>query len=101
LALSFIDGFPSSWLLASAWQAAAAASVDLNDNAGVIRYGRRAIELCPENPLLLIALARAEVLQGERGRAKSDARDALLWLSVVAGPLGIPAEEWEATLGAA
>jgi hypothetical protein len=45
LALSFIDGFPSSWLLASAWQAAAAASVDLHDNAGVIRFGRRAIEL--------------------------------------------------------
>ena len=97
LALEFVSRFPASWLLASAWQAAATACVDLNDHAGVIEYGRRSLALRPENPLLLIAVARAEVLQGDRGRAKRDARDALLWLSVLAGPSAIPAEKWQAT----
>jgi len=97
LALEFTARFPSSWLLASAWQAAAAASVDLNDNSGVIEYARRSIALLPENPLLLIALARAEALEGDRVRAQSDARDALLWLSVLAGPAGVPPQKWDAT----
>ena len=97
LAVAFAAGFPSSWLLATAWQTAAAACVELNDNPCVIDYGRRSVELRPENPLLLIAIARAELLRGEGARARSDARDTLLWLSVLAGPSGVPAAEWERT----
>lgn len=97
LALAFVARFPASWLLSSAWQAAAAACVELNDNACVIEYGHLSLALTPENPLLLIAVARAETLQGQLGRASQDARDALLWLSVLAGPAGVPPREWETT----
>jgi predicted CXXCH cytochrome family protein len=99
LALEFATRFPTSWLLATAWQMAAAACVDLEDSACVVKYARRSIELRPENPLLLIALARAELISGEAARAKSDARDALLWLSVLAGPSGVRPAEWDKTRG--
>ena len=82
LAIDFVARFPSSWLLARAWQLAAAASVDLNDNAAVIEYGRSSIQLLPENPLLLIAIARAEALQSESPseiRRSGCARVSLSW----------------------
>lgn len=97
LALDFTARFPSSWLLASAWQAAAAASVDLSDNAGTVEFGTKSIELLPENPLLLTAIARAELLLGKRDKAKLHARDALVWLSVMARPEAAPPAEWETT----
>src|SRR5947209_3477591 len=77
---AFLSSFPSSWLLASVYQIAAAASFEAKDYGRTLIYGRRSLQIMPENAPLLLTLATIEKARGARQQARADARDALLWL---------------------
>ncbi len=97
LAMAFITRYSRSWLLASVYQLAAAASLEIEDYPDALTQGRRSLRLLPENPALLIALANVEAGTHHAEQARRDAGDALLWLSVLAPPAGMKAAEWNAT----
>ena len=91
---SFLAKYPQSWLLSSAYELGSLASLEVNDFPGALNAGRASLRLLPENAPLLVALARIEIAMGRRSDAGRDARDALLWLSVLAGPGTIKEAEW-------
>lgn len=94
LAEEFLAKHPQSWLLAGVYQAAAAASLELNDNARAISEARLSLRLLPENAPLAAVLAQVEFAMGHRIQAAQDARDALLWLNLFAPPSGIKDDAW-------
>lgn len=89
LAEDFLAKYPQSWLLAGAYQAAASASLELNDRLRAVDEGRLSLRLLPENAPLLVVMARVEMTLGQRAAAARDARDVLLWLSLFASPNGM------------
>jgi len=97
LAEAFLAGHPASWLLAGVYQAAATASLELNDPARALVEGRASLRLLPENASLLAVMAQVEIARGERMQAVRDARDALLWLNLFAPPAGVKDSAWKKT----
>lgn len=97
LADDFVSRHPQSWLLAAAYQVAAAASIELQDYDRVLADGRRSLRLLPENAALLVALAQIEAAQGQWPQATRDAEDALLWLSVFRAPAAVKPAKWTQT----
>ena len=95
LAEGFLVKYPASWLLAGVYQAAASASLELNDGARALEQGRSSLRLLPENPSLLVVVAQVEIALGQRAPAARDARDALLWLSLFAAPAGTKDADWK------
>jgi len=93
-ALAFLAAYPDSWMLAVVYEVASKASIDLNDLAGAIRYGKESLRFFPENPLLLVPLANVQAQQGLLDDAVISARDALDYLDRFAGPSSIPAPQW-------
>lgn len=94
MAERFLAKYPASWLLASVYQSAASASLELNDHARALQEGRTSLKLMPENSPLLVALAQVEIASGRRVEAARDARDALLWLKIFGPPGGIKESTW-------
>ena len=94
LADDFLKKYPQSWLLAGAYQAAASASLELNDRLRAVEEGRLSLRLLPENAPLLVVMAQVEMSLGQPAAAARDARDALLWLHLFAVPGGINDADW-------
>src|SRR5258708_31564372 len=57
LAQGFLQRFPQSAFLATAYEIAARSSFDLGEREAGLKYARLALRLYPENPLLLVAVA--------------------------------------------
>ncbi len=94
LADSFLSQYPRSWLTAAAYEAAAASSLELKDYTRVLADARMSLRLAPENAPLLLTVANIELARGKLAQARGDAEDALLWLSLFAGPPGNKASNW-------
>lgn len=94
LADGFLASYPASWLLASVYQSAASASLELNDHSRALKEGRTSLRLMPENAPLLVILAQVEMAMGRRAEAARDARDALLWLMTFGPPGGVKESAW-------
>ena len=94
LARLFLNRFPNSAFLAPVAERAARASFDLSDLQSGLEDARFSLDLLPENPLLLVAVADVEARLQENDAAIGSARDALEDLDRFAGPATIPAREW-------
>jgi predicted CXXCH cytochrome family protein len=97
-AQAFLTEYPDSWLLAEVYELAAKASIDLGDLANAIAYAKESLRLLPENPLLLVPLADAQLRQGRPSDAEASARDALDYLDRFARPSSIRESEWPEVL---
>ena len=97
LAGEFINRYSRSWLLATVYQFAAAASLDVGDYGDALTEGRRSLRIIPENPALLVAMANIEAGLHQTKQARQDASDTLLWLRVFAGPSTEKPADWEST----
>ncbi len=95
LADNFLERYPASWLLATVYQIAAGASLELNDRARALEQGRASLRLLPENAPLLVVLAQISIAMGRPADAARHARDALLWLSVFAPRASVKEAEWK------
>jgi predicted CXXCH cytochrome family protein len=96
LAESFIATHPQSWVLAQAYEIAAKACIDLNDDAPALQFSRESLRLLPENPLLLVPLAGVQVQLGKFADAEAGARDALEYLDQFDRPAAISTSQWPA-----
>lgn len=96
-ATEFIRLFPSSWLLAQVFEAAAKSSMDLGDFPTALYYARESLRLYPENPLLLVPVAIVQAKRGQLPEAADNAKAALEYLDRFAPPEGLPKREWEKT----
>jgi predicted CXXCH cytochrome family protein len=97
-AQAFLTDYPDSWLLAEAYEIAAKASIDLGQFPAAISYARESLRLWPENPLLLVPLANAQIELGLLHDAGQSARDALEYLERFNRPSSVPESEWPALL---
>ncbi|HKW98568.1 MAG TPA: cytochrome c3 family protein [Bryobacteraceae bacterium] len=94
LAEDFLNRWPKSWLLATVYEIASKASIDLNDYPAAILYGNQSLRLLPENPLLLVPLADVEGKEKQLREAKESARLALECLDRFNRPAAIGEAEW-------
>ena len=90
----FLRRYPSSWLLAQVWEAAARASFDLGDAVTGIFYARQSLELFPENPLLHATLAAVRANRREATEAQRHARTTLDLLEKFQAPAGMKERDW-------
>jgi len=95
-ALEFLEHYPQSSFLSQAFEIAAKASLDLGDTKSAVALGRESLKLLPENPLLLVPLADAEVQQGNLEGAALDAKTALDCLERFLKPAVFSEKEWSA-----
>jgi predicted CXXCH cytochrome family protein len=93
-ATEFVEHYPGSVLLREAYERAARASAVLGDDKEALEWGRRALRLLPENPVLLTMMANLSVRHGLGKLAESSARQALRYLEHSLPPTGVPAGEW-------
>jgi tetratricopeptide (TPR) repeat protein len=93
-ALGFLEHYPQSSFLSQAYEIAAKASIDLGDTKSAVELGRESLKLLPENPLLLVPLAGAEMQQGNLERATLDAKIALDCLDRFLKPAVFSEKEW-------
>jgi len=93
-ALEFLEHYPQSAFLSQAYEVAAKASIDLGDARSAVEFGRAALQLLPENPLLLVPLSDAEIQQGNLAVAAQDARTALDCLERFLRPATFSEKEW-------
>ncbi len=94
LAEAFLNSRPQSWLLATVYEIAAKAAIDLNDFPAALRYGKASLRFLPENPFLLVPLANVQVQQKAFREAESSANDALEYLDRFGRPATIAEPEW-------
>lgn len=90
----FLSRYPESWLLAQVYEIASKASIDVDDLSEAVRYGKLSLRLLPENPLLLVPLANAEVQLGKLDEGTQHALDAIEHLDRFARPAAIKPEDW-------
>ena len=94
LAEGFLDHWPQSWLLATVYEIASKACIDLGDAEAALRYANESLHILPENPLLLVPLANVEVKQRQYRDAKQSASLALEYLDRFSRPASIGEAEW-------
>src|ERR1039458_278396 len=94
----FLTEYPDSWLLAEVCEIAAKASIDLGEFPTAISYAKESLRLFPENPLLLVPLANAQIEQGLLHDGERSAQDALEYLDRFSHPSSVPESEWPALL---
>ena len=95
LAEEFLGSFPRSWFLPQVLEIGAKAFIDLGQYTKALRYGGDSLDLLPENPLLLVPLANAQIQLSHFGAARVSARLALQYLDELAPPLSIA--DWPTT----
>lgn len=98
LAEAFVLAYPQSWLLAQAYEIDAKAFIDLDNYAQAIQLGKQALRLFPENPLLLVPLANAQVQLKQFTAAAASAHAALEYLDQFDRPAAIAAADWPRAL---
>jgi predicted CXXCH cytochrome family protein len=81
-------------LLAQAYEIAAKASLDMDDFAAVLEYGRKSLRLWPENPLLLVPMANVQAQLHLLDAAARSASDALWFLDRFDRPSSVSQKEW-------
>ncbi len=94
LAEEFLKVHPQSWLLATVYEIAAKAAIDLNDFPAALRFAKESLRFLPENPILLVPLANVQVQQKAFREAEASANDALEYLDRFGRPSNIPELEW-------
>jgi len=94
LAEGFLELWPQSWLLATVYEIASKACIELGDYEAALRYGNESLHILPENPLLLVPLANVEAKQRRYGDAKQSASLALEYLDRFNRPASIEEAEW-------
>jgi len=94
LAKAFLAGYPRSWLLSQVYEIASKACIDLDDYEEAIPFGLQSIRLLPENPLLLVPLANAQLQKGQLVAAKTSAGAAIEYLDQFDRPAAVPASKW-------
>jgi predicted CXXCH cytochrome family protein len=93
-AQAFLTDYPDSWMLAEVYEIAAKACLDQGDQPKAIAYAKESLRLLPENPLLLVPIAHAQVEQGLLRDGETSARDALEYLDRFARPSSISESRW-------
>jgi predicted CXXCH cytochrome family protein len=93
----FLDRWPQSWLLATVFEIASKACIDLGDSDAALRYGNESLHMLPENPLLLVPLAILEAKEKRYRDAKQSASLALEYLDRFNRPASIVEAEWPGT----
>ena len=94
LAKAFLQDYPQSAFLAQAYEVAARASFDLEAFDSGLKYARLSLQLLPENPLLLVAVADVQVRQHQNELAIASARDALDYFDRFDRPEAIREQDW-------
>ena len=79
-AMDFVERYPRSVVLREAYELAARASATLGDDNGALEWGKRALRLLPENPLLLAMMADLAARHGQHQLAETSGRQALRYL---------------------
>lgn len=92
--LSFLDRFGRSWLRAFAYEAAAKSALDLGDDESALRHARQSLRLYPENPILLVPVARLHVSRQNFDQALTTAREALALIERFGRPSTIDSGDW-------
>jgi len=92
----FLKHYPRSSFLWQAYEIAAKASMDLEDNKSALEFGRESLRLLPENPALLVPIADVETREGNLAGATQDARMALDCLDRFLRPAVFSEKEWRA-----
>ncbi len=95
LAEQFLERFPQSWMTSSAHQAAAQASIELNDLAAALAHGRASLRILPENSPLQVSMANVMVHAGLLEEAEASSRAALEYLQRFRHPVAHSNAEWE------
>ncbi len=93
-ALDFVQRYPRSVVLREAYEIAARASAALGDDNAALEWGKRALRLLPENPLLLTTIAELAARHGQHALAETSARQALRYLARALPPASIPPDAW-------
>ncbi|MFN0103739.1 MAG: hypothetical protein ACKV2U_16835, partial [Bryobacteraceae bacterium] len=90
----FLRRFPQSWLLSWAHDIAAKAAIELSLPDQALSHAARSLRLLPENPFLLVPLARFLLEQKRLQEAAAHARDALDYLARFGAPAGMTPVEY-------
>jgi predicted CXXCH cytochrome family protein len=93
-AADFVERYPRSVVLREAYEQAARASAAMGDDNGAIEWGKRALRLLPENPLLLTMMADLAARHGQHQLAETSGRQALRYLERALAPAGISPAAW-------
>jgi len=96
LAREYLSAYPQSAFLATAEERAARASFDLGDLTTGLEYARDSLQILPENPLLLVAVADVQARLKQDEAAVASARDAIAYLDRFARPAAVSARRWPA-----
>lgn len=96
LAEAFVENYPQSWLLAQAYEIAAKACIDLEDDTQALLFGAQSLRLFPENPLLLVPLANVQFELHQLKAAEESGRAALEYLNQFDHPASIALSKWPA-----
>ena len=94
LAQNFLERYPQSAFLATAYEIAARGSFDRGDRGAGLEYARQSLRLYPENPLLLVAVADIQAREHRNDAAIATAREALDALDRFARPIAITESDW-------
>jgi predicted CXXCH cytochrome family protein len=93
-ARDFVERYPHSVVLREAYEQASRASAMLGDDKEAIEWGKRALRLLPENPLLLTMMADLAARHGQHGLAETSGRQALRYLERALAPAAISPDAW-------
>ncbi len=93
-AMDSVERYPRSVVLREAYEQAARASAVLGDDTGAIDFGKRALRLLPENPLLLTMVADLAARHGQHQLAETSGRQALRYLERALAPAAISPDAW-------
>ncbi len=93
-AMDFVERYPRSVVLREAYEQAARASAVLGDDQEALEWGKRALRLLPENPLLLTMVADLAARHGQHQLAETSGRQALRYLERALAPAAISPDAW-------
>jgi len=93
-AIDFVARYPRSVVLRETYEQAARASAMLGDDEAAIEWGKRALRLLPENPLLLTMIADLAARHGQHELAETSGRQALRYLERALPPAAISPAAW-------
>ncbi len=93
-AISFATRYPRSVVLRETYEQAARASAMMGDDKEALEWGKRALRLLPENPLLLTMIADLAARHGQHELAETSGRQALRYLERALSPSAISPAAW-------
>ena len=94
LAEEFLKSYPKSAFMAQVYEIAAKSHIALGDFSRAMDFGGKSLRILPENPLLLVPLANAQVQEGRLPEAKASATEALEYLERFGRPTQIEKDRW-------